>query len=1005
MDSKNDRRKFENILREPLTRYRLMLNAKLREAQDPQEPKPFTFDDLQKILRSIKTQDPDFAKEIVNVAAAVQTGLPVTAPRFDTPETQLAWGAALAFLSTTPDQMKSWQTPPAEGEGLENTDLWKQITQTPVAYRELLSHAHHVRETLRDKDTKYSWGAPGSGFGFDRQKNHIVVDLMQSMIVGFEHARADVYREIGRSLLSVTYPKRMQEIYRQMQPLMKKSRAAQAKKGPQLKPEEYKELRMLSAEWQLRHMMYSAAEENVANRFVANTGIQALQDYSVSLNNTAVTHRAIGLTRPPAGDDADDLRRYMNLCNAVQLGFFQNNSLFEDTDKGWMKVGVIPALVRKTSTLAARPKDQKSDNDGISHPDFQHLRELCGGPKGLENLQPKPHERLYGWDSLQGRVQRADAERIKIIEDIWRLYGEELIQNVLKNVNEQVDQQLKEAKEKQQEKQDGEGEEQDQDQDGDQDQDQEGQGKPQKGKKGKPQKGKKGDRGKPQGEVQDMDDLDDEDGDDQDGQEKEGKKDKKDKKDKSQKGKGEKEDGEPEDGDKGEPQKGEKEGKLGADDENKVPVEGAGEMAAPETPTEMPSDEVDPSADGQDADGDDADGEGNENDSENDGEDGDEGKTTEELEEELEEMEASEQDADGQDQDGEGEGQGKKAGKKPGKSKPGKPGKQAGHGEGKKLGDLAKQDWTKYNERVAELSAQISRVRKIFKQVQERQVQRKRVHSPTLDILPENGEVKDRFNAEAHQNLVIKKTLGGLEEGDLKRFHKDEPKFIPTEIDIVIMIDGSGSMGSGSPSPLDSALQATAILYEAAAGKDMKMNVYVGMWGERAPPIIIKPGDDRVSVGRAMQAARSGLHSGTDFAPAVKRVAEVIGEARGKSGTLSGFTHVLILSDGDIFDEKLALQNLNTIFECSDKVTFDTAIITSKSTYKSKMQTMAEGHKGRKPFQDIGVTVGNDPEEVPMAIVGLLLEKIRKCGSFIAIPNSQKRRMMNKAKNKMDKKP
>src|SRR5947207_3258552 len=107
---------------------------------------------------------------------------------------------------------------------------------------------------------------------------------METMIVGFEHARADVYREIGHALLSVSYPKRMQQLFKEMQPLMLKARKASTKKGPELKPEEYKKLRMLSAEWQLRHMMFNAAEENVANRFVSNMGLQMLQDYSVSLN-------------------------------------------------------------------------------------------------------------------------------------------------------------------------------------------------------------------------------------------------------------------------------------------------------------------------------------------------------------------------------------------------------------------------------------------------------------------------------------------------------------------------------------------------------------------------------------------------------------------------------------------------------------------------------------------------------------------------------------------------
>jgi hypothetical protein len=151
-----------------------------------------------------------------------------------------------------------------------------------------------------------------------------------------------------------------------------------------------------------------------------------------------------------------------------------------------------------------------------------------------------------------------------------------------------------------------------------------------------------------------------------------------------------------------------------------------------------------------------------------------------------------------------------------------------------------------------------------------------------------------------------------------------------------------------------------------------------------------------------MAKAQKGLNSGTDLAPAIKKVAKTIGEQRGKSGTLSGFTHVLIISDGDMFDAEKSKDRIMTMFEYSDKVTFDTAIIGRPGT---SMESMAKGIKGHKNYQDVGVTLGSNPNEIPMAIVGMLLEKVKKTGSFVAIPNSQKRRMMNRANNKMDRKP
>ncbi len=58
-------------------------------------------------------------------------------------------GVSLAYLKLNPDVMKTW-TPAVETGEVSATALWKQVTGTKVAYQELLGHAHHVREALRD---------------------------------------------------------------------------------------------------------------------------------------------------------------------------------------------------------------------------------------------------------------------------------------------------------------------------------------------------------------------------------------------------------------------------------------------------------------------------------------------------------------------------------------------------------------------------------------------------------------------------------------------------------------------------------------------------------------------------------------------------------------------------------------------------------------------------------------------------------------------------------------
>lgn len=47
--------------------------------------------------------------------------------------------------------------------------------------------------------------------------------------------------------------------------------------------------------------------------------------------------------------------------------------------------------------------------------------------------------------------------------------------------------------------------------------------------------------------------------------------------------------------------------------------------------------------------------------------------------------------------------------------------------------------------------------RKVFKRVQDLQMQNKKKKSSSMDILPQDGEVMDRFNMEAHKHLTLKK--------------------------------------------------------------------------------------------------------------------------------------------------------------------------------------------------------------------------------------------------------
>ena len=442
---------------------------------------------------------------------------------------------------------------------------------------------------------------------------------------------------------------------------------------------------------------------------------------------------------------------------------------------------------------------------------------------------------------------------------------------------------------------------------------------------------------------------------------------------------GQQQDGqEGQDGQQGDPQDGQQ-GQQG-DGDDTVPVDGHGDMPDAEGSDSLDEaqQKADAEQDGQDADGQDgqdADGQDGEG---QDGADGD-GMTMDELEQAMKEQ--AQQDADGQGADAEGEANDNQ-----------KKSDQAGKQQGKDLGELSKESWVDYDKRIAELMPVILRVRKLFRKVQERQLQEQKVKSKKLEILPKDGEVLDRFNIEAHKNLMIKKAMGDVSEDDLRRFHTDETEQTPTTIDLVIAIDGSGSMKGV---PLNSALQTAAILNEAVNCKEMKVNVYVAMWGNDDPPVLIRPGMSRKEIGATMENSRSGLHSGTTMHPVFTKIADEMSKQQKVNNTLSGYTHVLIVSDGDIADEQPSQDAIKELFSHSDKVTVDVAVL--KGSKGSRMEQAAKGVQHRRPHQEVTVTLETDPNKIPYSMVNLLLHKIRKIGSFKAVPTNVKQREMRRA--------
>lgn len=175
--------------------------------------------------------------------------------------------------------------------------------------------------------------------------------------------------------------------------------------------------------------------------------------------------------------------------------------------------------------------------------------------------------------------------------------------------------------------------------------------------------------------------------------------------------------------------------------------------------------------------------------------------------------------------------------------------------------------------------------------------------SDALDILKE-AEAK-QAEAEAAKSRIAAEQRAGIVKGMLLA-SKTNPEF-------VLLIDGSGSMNGR---PINAALDTAASLKSAKPK--------VALWGDQKPAWVT----DRIGVDSEMVKIKNGLNTGTDLAPVVGEVASAAA-----LNTLDGKkTHIILLSDGDVFDTQKAKENLVKLLTTNKKTTLDVVIMGNKGT-------------------------------------------------------------------------
>lgn len=320
----------------------------------------------------------------------------------------------------------------------------------------------------------------------------------------------------------------------------------------------------------------------------------------------------------------------------------------------------------------------------------------------------------------------------------------------------------------------------------------------------------------------------------------------------------------------------------------------------------------------------------------------------------------------------------------------------AGDGDGIDLAGLAKGDWRDFNARVQELAPVINRLARTYKKIRAQQRRQIRKMSRKHVFLPRDGDLRGRLDRGKVIQTKFKQATGQpITIEDLKKVKTDEPDFADSTIEFTAMIDGSGSMpafnlGNGVTA-MEVALQSAVINYMAA--RKAGIDAYIVMWGDSKPRVLATPDTPLQEVGRNVESVRDGIHSGTALSPSFVKTVEAMANHKNTNGTISGSSHMLIYSDGDIGDPREAAKMLEVISRNAKNLSVDVAVLRPKSSDwggVTAMENVFQGVIDKTGDRVVGIVRGNDAQQVPVDLAHRVLSRVKKFKVKVE-PDSKKR--------------
>lgn len=323
----------------------------------------------------------------------------------------------------------------------------------------------------------------------------------------------------------------------------------------------------------------------------------------------------------------------------------------------------------------------------------------------------------------------------------------------------------------------------------------------------------------------------------------------------------------------------------------------------------------------------------------------------------------------------------------------------AGSGDGIDLAQLAKGDWRDFNARVQELAPVINRLARTYKKIRAQQRRQIREMSRKHSFLPRDGDLRGRLDRGKIIQTKFKQATGQpISIEDLKKVRDDQPAFADSTIEFIALIDGSGSMplfqlGKGVTA-MEVALQSAVINYMAA--RKAGIDAYIVMWGNEKPYVIATPDTPLKEVGEKLESVRGGIRSGTSLAPSFLSSVEAMANHRNLNGTISGSSHMLVYSDGDIDDPDEAARKLAIISRNAKNLSVDVAVLRplhESAGRTTKMEDVFQKVIDETGDKIVGIVRGNNAQDVPMDLAHRVLRRVRKFKVAVE-PDKKKRQRL-----------